>query len=48
MVHILAKVYDEIPSSSFTKSWRKARPNWFLLIETNKENNADESKVKGS
>lgn len=49
VIYMVAKAYDEMPSSTFTKSWRKAWPNCFLLIEKNKEDNpkADESNLQG-
>lgn len=37
VIHIVAKAYNEMPSSTFTKSFRKAWPNYFVLIEKNKQ-----------
>lgn len=37
VIYIVAKAYDEMPSSTFTKSCRKAWQNYFVFIEKNKE-----------
>ena len=48
VIYMEAKAYDEMPSSTFTKSWRKAWPNSFLLIEKYKEDNPkpDETNIQ--
>jgi hypothetical protein len=39
VIYIAAKSYDEIPSSTFTKSWRKLWPDVETLVEKRQEDN---------
>lgn len=39
VIYMLAKAYEEMPNTTFTKSWRKLWPSVLEAIEKNKEDN---------